>query len=128
MVLAHADILVTSMLCLVKQVGAGANTLKMGIYTAAGARVGSTAFGDTTTTGLKDLLMGTPVTLTAGTLYYLAILVTSNSSRVLGRSAVGEPGTMPIVSWLAPNQSDIIADVSSYISNTNTNRAWVAGR
>jgi hypothetical protein len=128
MVLAHADILVTSMLCLVKQAAAGANTLKMGIYTSAGALVGSTAYGDTTTTGLKDLLMGTPVTLTAGQLYYLAILVTSNASRVLGRLAVGEPGTVPIVSWKAPNQSDIIADVSTYISNTNIDRAWVAGR
>jgi hypothetical protein len=90
--------------------------------------VALTAWGDTTTTGLKDLALTASVTLTAGTLYYLAILVLSNSSRVLGRATVGEPGTTPIVSWSAPNQSDIIADVSSYISNTNTNRAWVAGR
>jgi hypothetical protein len=128
MFLAKADTEVSSMLCLVKQAAGTVDNLKLGIYSSAGVLVGATVWGTTATTGLKDLAMTATVTLTGGSLYFLAILIISNGSRVLGRSNVGEPGTQPIVSWTAPNQSDMVADVSTYLGNTQVDRAWVAGR
>ena len=127
MVLAHASVQLTSMIVLCKQAVAGSNTLKMGIYSVLGAKLGETAWGDCSSTGLKTLALSATVNLTGGTLYYLAVLNIANSSRLLGRASVGEPGTSPIVSWSAPNQSVLPADVSSYLGNTNINRVWVAG-
>ena len=127
MVLAHAAVQLTSMIVLCKQAVAGSNTLKMGIYSVLGAKLGETNWGDCSSTGLKTLALTSTVNLTGGTLYYLAVLNIANSSRLLGRSSVGEPGTSLIVSWSAPNQSVLPADVSTYLGNTNINRVWVAG-
>lgn len=115
------------MICLVKQAAIGANTLQMAIYDVNGVLVMGTVFGDTITTGLKTLALTLPTTLVGGTLYFFALLSASNGSRFLGRSAVGEPGTTPIVSWQAVNLSACPATVASSLSNTNINRVWVAG-
>lgn len=127
MVLVPANTLITSMICLVKQAAIGANSLQMAIYDLTGTLVMGSVFGNTTTTGLKTLALTTPTTLVGGTLYFFALLCTANGSRFLGRSAVGEPGTTPIVSWQAVNLSACPASVASSLSNTNVNRVWVAG-
>jgi len=116
---------VKTLSCWLFALNAAHPTLELGIYNAAGTKLGS-ATGVPAAVGIFTVTLATPITLTAGTLYYFAFL---NRTAADVTTAIGSAygfTTDTTLSYTIATQTTMPASGGTLASSSNNNW-WIAG-
>lgn len=124
------DTEVAEMACWLSQVPGGGGGIALGAYSAAGNRIANTAIV-APALGPNVVPLGSPIILTGGTLYYLAVFCNQNGARLL-RFSPGAAPPGPAVAFSVPNSRSIDpsgfpANVAGFFGNLTTQRWWIGG-
>lgn len=116
----------------ITQAPGGGGGIALGLYDRNGLLLGQTAITAAVLGPMVLPLVGPPVTLTGGTLAYLALFSNVNGARVLGTTGItGTPGGVRPIGFTVPNSISIDptgfpANVAGFFGNQTTERFWVA--